>query len=271
MQEAKTIPQAYAPLILHQKMKWCGSLWRILILSSIVVLSAWYTGLLDAKRLQEGIPSIIGLIRDGMPPNFHDARSWFRPLVDTFAMSIAGTALAVTISLPLSLLGARNTSPHPVVYLAARGILNGLRSIPELIMGILFVAAVGFGALPGVLALGLHSVGMVGKFFAESIEHASEGPIEAVKSSGASPLQVILHGILPQVVPHMADVIIYRWEYNFRASTVMGMVGAGGIGFELMSSLRIMQYQDVSAILLVILVMVTIVDGSGSFLRKRFK
>ncbi len=271
MQDAQSIDHAYAHLILHQKRKWYGSLLRMTAAIVIVVLCAWYTGLLDTKRLQEGIPSIIGLIRECMPPNFHDARNWFRPLADTLAMSVAGTALAVVISLPLSLLAARNTSPHPVVYHAARGILNGLRSIPELIMGILFVAAVGFGALPGVLALGLHSVGMVGKFFAESIEHASEGPIEAVKSSGASPLQVILHGVLPQVVPHMADVTIYRWEYNFRASTVMGMVGAGGIGFELMSSLRIMQYRDVSAILLVILIMVTIVDGSGQFLRKRFK
>ena len=133
------------------------------------------------------------------------------------------------------------------------------------------MAAVGFGALPGVLALGFHSVGMIGKFFAEIIEHADNGPIEAVKSSGANPLQVIVHGILPQVLPQMADVTLYRWEYNFRASTVMGMVGAGGIGFELMSSLRLMQYQEVSAILIVILVMVTAVDEAGSILRRRFK
>jgi len=111
----------------------------------IVVLCAWYTGLLDAKRLQEGIPSIIGLIRESMPPNFQDAHDWFKPLVDTLAMSVAGTALAVVISMPLSLLAARNTSPHPVVYHVARSILNGLRSIPELIMGILFVAPSALG------------------------------------------------------------------------------------------------------------------------------
>jgi phosphonate transport system permease protein len=153
----------------------------------------------------------------------------------------------------------------------ARGLLNTLRSIPELILGIIFVAAVGFGALPGVLALGLHSIGMVGKFFAEAIEHADPAPIEAARAAGASPLQVLLHGVLPQVLPQLADTSIYRWEYNFRASTVMGMVGAGGIGFELMGSLRIMQYQDVSAILLVILVMVTLVDAFSGYLRKRFK
>ena len=138
-------------------------------------------------------------------------------------------------------------------------------------MGIIFVAAVGFGALPGVLALGLHSVGMVAKFFAESIEHADQAPVEAARAAGCSPLQVIMHGIMPQVLPKLADTAIYRWEYNFRASTVMGMVGAGGIGFELMGSLRIMQYQDVSAILIVILLMVTLVDTLSGFLRQKFK
>jgi phosphonate transport system permease protein len=205
------------------------------------------------------------------PPDFQNARSWLKPLIDTLAMSVAGTALAVVLSIPLAFLAARNTTPHPVIYQVARATLNALRSIPELILGIIFVAAVGFGALPGVLALGLHSVGMIGKFFAEAIEHADEAPIEAARAAGATPIQVLLHGVIPQVLPQMADISIYRWEYNFRASTVMGMVGAGGIGFELMGSLRIMQYQEVSAILLVILLMVTLVDTFSSTLRKRFK
>jgi phosphonate transport system permease protein len=186
-------------------------------------------------------------------------------------MSIAGTAIAVAFSLPLGFLAARNTSPNMAVYGVFRTLLNALRSVPELIMGIIFVAAVGFGALPGVLALGLHSIGMVGKFFAEAIEHVDPKPIEAARAAGATPGQVVLKAYLPQVISQFADVAIYRWEYNFRASTVMGMVGAGGIGFELMGSLRIMQYQEVLAILIVILVMVTLVDGLGTQLRKRLK
>ncbi len=138
-------------------------------------------------------------------------------------------------------------------------------------MGIIFVAAVGFGLLPGVLALGLHSVGMVGKFFAESIEHAHPAPIEAAQASGASSLQVITHGVMPQVFPQFADVTMYRWEYNFRASTVMGMVGAGGIGTELVGSLRLIDYPQVAAILIVILVAVTIVDGLSGLLRRKFQ
>ncbi|HED9547669.1 TPA: phosphonate ABC transporter, permease protein PhnE, partial [Klebsiella pneumoniae] len=178
---------------------------------------------------------------------------------------------AVVFSLVVAFVAARNTAPHPLVFGVARVLLNALRSVPELIMGIIFVAAVGFGALPGVLALGLHSVGMVSKFFAEAIEHVDEAPVEAARAAGATPMQVLLHAVLPQVTPQFADVAIYRWEYNFRASTVMGMVGAGGIGFELMGSLRIMQYQEVAAILLVILAMVTLVDAFSGVLRKRFK
>jgi phosphonate transport system permease protein len=133
------------------------------------------------------------------------------------------------------------------------------------------VAAVGFGALPGVLALGLHSAGMVGKFIAEAVEHADPAPVEAVRATGAGPLQVVLHGVLPQVLPRLADLTVYRWEYNFRASTVMGAVGAGGIGLQLIAALRVMQYRDVSAILLVILAAVTLVDALGSALRTRFQ
>ena len=241
------------------------------IIMGIIVACSYYTGLFDSERIVEGVPSILQLLGEGMPPNFGEAMEWLKPLWDTLAMSIAGTALAVLFSIPLGVLGARNTSPNIFAYQLARGILNTLRAIPELVMGIIFVAAVGFGALPGVLALGLHSIGMVGKFISESIEHVAEEPVEAVRAAGATRLQVISHGVLPQVLPQIADVAIYRWEFNFRASTVMGMVGAGGIGMELMGSLRLMKYDEVTALLLVILLMVTVVDGIGVFLRTHFK
>jgi phosphonate transport system permease protein len=263
--------QRFDALLLEQRRHHYHLGFQIAVVVPIIAICFFYVGMLDRQRLLEGIPSILSLMAEGMPPNFSEAASWIKPLLDTLAMSIAGTAIAVGLSIPLAFLAARNTSPHPVVYQITRGVFNGLRSVPELIMGIIFVAAVGFGALPGVLALGLHSVGMVGKFFAETVEHVAEEPVEAVKAVGARPLQVIVHGVLPQVFSQMADVSLYRWEYNFRASTVMGMVGAGGIGFELMSSLRLMQYQQVSAILIVILVTVTLVDSFGAYLRRRFK
>lgn len=235
----------------------------------VVIVSAQTTGLLTLQRLLEAPEAIGVLFMDMIPPQFTNWRDWVRPFFDTMAMSVAGTALAVTLSLPLGFLAARNTTPHILVYRATRLLLNMLRSIPELIMGIVFVAAVGFGPLPGVLALGFHSIGMVAKFFAEAIEHVDHRPIEAAQAAGASHFQVIQYAIMPQVLPQIADVTLYRWEYNFRASTVMGMVGAGGIGLELMSSLRLMQYREVAAILLCILVLVTLVDAVGALLRKK--
>jgi phosphonate transport system permease protein len=177
----------------------------------------------------------------------------------------------VVLSLPLSLLAAPNTSPHPAIYRFCRLVLSFFRSVPELILGIIFVAAVGFGALPGVLALGLHSAGMVGKFYAEAIEHVDPRPLEAARAAGAHPFQVVTHAVLPQVLPQLADITIYRWEYHFRASTVLGIVGAGGIGFELMAALRLIRYDQVAAILLTILACVVVVDTLGAMLRRRLK
>ena len=264
-------PQNADEILLIERRGWRRSGIQVGLVFLAVLFCAWLTDLLDVQRMSDGIPAIGVLLTEMFPPDFTEVESWVRPMIDTIAMSIAGTALSIVLSLPLGVLAARNTTPNPTVYRIARGILNIFRSIPELIMGIVFVAAVGFGALPGVLALGLHSIGMVGKFFSEAIEHSHEAPVEAARAAGANQIQVITHGILPQVMPQFADVAMYRWEYNFRASTVMGMVGAGGIGLELIASLRLMRYNECFAILLTILVMVTIVDALSSKLRKRFQ
>jgi phosphonate transport system permease protein len=237
----------------------------------VCIVSLWITGFFDAQRLLEGLPALGQLFSEMVPPDFSRWQSWIKPLIDTLAMSVAGTALAVVISLPLALFAAPNTSPNALVYQACRIVLSALRSVPEIIMGIIFVAAVGFGALPGVLALALHSVGMVGKFYAEAIEHVDPKPLEAARAAGASSFQVITHAVLPQVLPQLADITIYRWEYHFRASAVLGIVGAGGIGFELIAALRIIRYDQVSAILLTILLCVIVVDGLGAWLRRQLK
>jgi phosphonate transport system permease protein len=240
-------------------------------LAAVSVASLWITGFFDAQRFIESLPALAQLFFEMVPPDFGRWREWLKPLLDTLAMSIAGTVFAVVFSLPLALLAARNTSPHPLIYHPCRVVLSFLRSVPEIIMGIIFVAAVGFGALPGVLALGLHSVGMVAKFYAETIEHVDPKPLEAARAAGASPFQVITHAVLPQVLPQLADITIYRWEYHFRASAVLGIVGAGGIGFELIAALRVIEYAQVSAILIAILICVIMVDSIGAWLRKSLK
>lgn len=245
---------------------------RLIAAIGVVCLIALaITGFFDAARFLEGAPAIAQLASEMVPPDFTRWKTWLKPLLDTLAMSIAGTVLAVALSLPLALLAAPNTSPNRIVLRVTRTLLAALRSVPEIIMGILFVAAVGFGALPGVLALAFHSVGMVGKFYAEAIEHVDPKPLEAARAAGASEFQVITHAVLPQVLPQLADITIYRWEYHFRASAVLGIVGAGGIGFELMAALRLIRYDQVSAILIAILACVVVVDGLGASLRKRLK
>ncbi len=237
----------------------------------VCLLALWLTDCFDAGRLAEGIPALRQLFRDMIPPDFSRWRRWIRPLLDTVAMSIAGTALATILALPLAVLAAPNVSPHPVLVQLSRILLSLLRAVPEVIMGVIFVAAVGFGTLPGVLALGIHSVGMMGKFFAETIEHVDPKPMEAARAAGCGPLLVILHAVLPQVLPQLADITVYRWEYHFRACVVLGIVGAGGIGFELIAALRLLAYRQVSALLLTILVGVVLVDGLGSRLRQAMK
>jgi phosphonate transport system permease protein len=237
----------------------------------VCVVALAICGFFDAARFADGAPAIAQLAREMVPPDFERWRHWMKPLLDTLAMSVAGTALTILLSLPLALLAAPNTAPHPLLMRITRTLLAACRSVPEIILGILFVAAVGFGALPGVLALALHSAGMVGKFYAEAIEHVDPKPLEAATAAGASRFQVIVHAVLPQVLPQLADITIYRWEYHFRASAVLGIVGAGGIGFELMAALRLIRYDQVSAILLTILACVVVVDGLGAALRRRLK
>ena len=248
---------------------WTQQLIRVLLLGGIVSISFVVVELLSVERLVEGIPAIGKLLAEMVPPDFSRFPQWIVPIIDTLAMSVAGTAIAVGLSLPLCFLAARNTTPHPILFYLSRTVLNIARAIPELILGMILVAAVGFGKLPGTLALGLHSVGMMGKFFAESIELSDRAPVEAARSVGATEPQVIFHSVIPQVFPQMADVTFYRWEYNLRASMVLGAVGAGGIGLEIISALRILQYQQVSALLIVVLVMVTLVDSLSSYLRGR--
>jgi len=238
----------------------------------IILLSLWYGGFFELQRYAKGINGVVSIIvTEGLPPDFTRWRSWLVPLLDTAAMSIAGTAGAILIALSLCVFAAANTTPHTALYVVSRMILNTLRAFPELIMGIILLAAVGLGILPGILALVFHSAGMIGKFFAETMEHVDQAPVEAVRACGGNSIQVLTHGIFPQVLPQFADVCIYRWECNFRASTVMGMVGCGGIGFELHSALSIMEYRQVTALLMLVVACVTVVDGCGIWLRRYFK
>jgi phosphonate transport system permease protein len=237
----------------------------------LIVGSASYTLRTSGEALisRKTFINFGSIVLEMLPPDVSIVRSLRKPMVETVAMSVMATLLAAASSFPLGFLAARSTTPHPVVSYLVKGSFNALRTIPELILAIIFVASVGFGILPGILALAVHSAGMLGKFFAETIEKADPGLAEAVASCGGSRFHVIVFGIVPQILAHAVDYTLYRWEHNFRASAVVGMVGAGGIGFELVSSLRLLQYRQVSAILIVVFVVVQLVDGFGNAVRAR--
>jgi phosphonate transport system permease protein len=168
---------------------------------------------------------------------------------------------------PFCFLAARNLTPNMAVFQITRQLFNVTRGINEIILALIFVAAVGLGPFPGVLALAVHGAGMLGKFFSESIEEIDQGPIEALRATGAGPIQIIIFGVLPQVITAWIAVILYRFETNLRQATVLGMVGAGGIGFELVGSMKLFQYQDTATCILVIIAMVMAADYVSTRLR----
>ncbi len=228
-----------------------------------------YADAFNFARYRDALPTILVLLGDSLPPDFSRWQSWGRPLAETLAMSICGTVLAAAAAAPLGALAARGTG-LPVLGHAARLVLNTLRSIPDLVWGIMFVAAVGFGPLPGLLALACHSTGMLGKFYAEIIEHVDTAPGEALRSHGVSRLAVLRFSVLPQVLPRAVDVTLYRWEHNVRAATVLGVIGAGGIGLDLITAFHLFAYREAMALILVLLALVTVINVLGARLRARF-
>ncbi|MCT9811014.1 phosphonate ABC transporter, permease protein PhnE [Acidovorax sp. Be4] len=189
---------------------------------------------------------------------------------ETLEIALWATLLAVLLSLPLAWFSATNYSPNRLCYSLARALVSALRAIPELVSALLLVLAYGFGPIAGVLALALHGAGFLGKFYAEDIETADDKPQEALRAIGASPLQVMRHAVLPQVMPQFIGYTLYVLDRNVRMATVVGLVGAGGIGQELKGRYDMYQYAHVGTILLAIFVTVFLLDQIAARLRRRF-
>jgi phosphonate transport system permease protein len=188
----------------------------------------------------------------------------------TIQMAIMGTLGAVVLSLPLSLLAARNISPHPLIYQVMRLILNFMRSIPELVWALLFVAAFGLGPFPGVLALVFGSVGSLTRVYAEAIEQINPQQVMAVRATGANSLQTFIYAVIPQALSLLISYSIVFFESNVRHATILGLVGAGGIGLKLSLYSGMGDYQKLLGTALVLVVAVTVIDRFSSYLRQRF-
>jgi len=211
-----------------------------------------------------GITSSFGdvgrLVKRMVPPDFSNLSNIVDATIETVWMAVMGTAGAIVLSFPLALGAARNTSPHPTVRYICRTVISLTRAVPDLVLGAVFVSALSIGPLPGVLALAIHSIGMVGKLFADAIEQAAEAPREATISVGATRRQTTRASILPQAMPSMIATALFRLEINIRASTVLGLVGAGGIGVLIQTSLRSLDYESALGAVAVIFVVVTVVE-----------
>ena len=190
-------------------------------------------------------------------------------MLETIEMTVLATAIAIMVSLPLGVLAARNATPHIAVYRVVRDLLSLMRALPELVWALVFVSAVGLGPLPGVMALALVTVGFMGKFFAEAIEVVNHKPVEGVAAHGAGWLQVRLFAMLPQALPDFIGTVMYILDHNLRAATILGLVGAGGIGYDLVMSMRLFQYDRLMLIALAIYLVVTLLDRLSDQLRSR--
>ena len=206
-----------------------------------------------------------------LPPDFSNLSELVYAMFETIEIAFLGTFIAIVLSIPLGLFSARNLAPNYFVYLICKTIVIFFRAIPEFIIAMILVIAIGFGAMPGVLALGLHTMGFLAKFYAEDIEHINKGPIDALKSSGATKSQIISFGVIPQILPSFVANNLYILDRNVRMATMLGIVGAGGIGYELQSSFRMFEYERVSAIIILIFATIFIIDHLSAFIRSKIK
>jgi phosphonate transport system permease protein len=214
----------------------------------------------DAGNMGEYAASFI-------PPNFSQWRLYLQEMLVTLQIALWGTALAVVTAIPLALLASSNIVPW-WVYHPIRRVLDAFRAINEMVFAMLFVVAVGLGPFAGVLALWIHTAGVLAKLFSETVEAIDPRPVEGIRSTGASALDEILFGVLPQVMPMWISLALYRFESNVRSASVVGMVGAGGIGMVLWEIIRGFQYAETSAVMIIIVITVSLIDLVSAQIRK---
>lgn len=257
----------------------------VAVLGSIVWSAAGTHFSLTEPFTPSNVKSVARFVHGAFPPDLSPdfLRTAFRLLVETIQISIVGTALAIVLAFPLAVLATRRGGEEfsrqvsgPVAwtlrwtaYSVARTVLNALRAVPELVWALIFVVAVGLGPYAGVLALAAHSTGVLGKLYAELFESVDARAVEAGRATGASELAVLLLVRIPVTLPVLLSYTLFRWECNMRAATVLGFVGAGGLGTQLVISMKLFQYNEVTTLAIVLLGLVMLVDSVGQLVRSR--
>lgn len=228
---------------------------------------SWQGAEMNPMALYEYSDNMLELGRDFFPPNFHDWHLYVEEMIITIQIALWGTLLAIVVSIPLGIMSSENLVPWWVCQ-PTRRLMDAARAINEMVFAMLFVVAVGLGPFAGVMALFVHTTGVLAKLFSEAVEAIEPGPVEGVRSTGATGLQEIIFGVIPQVLPLWISFSLYRFESNVRSATVLGMVGAGGIGVILWESIRGFMFQETGAVILIIIISVTLLDLLSQKLRK---
>lgn len=223
------------------------------------------------SRLIEGWQGMANFLSEAFPPDL----SWevlgpsLEATIVTLWIGLLGTTLSIPFAILLAVLGSNTTSPHPLVYQAARSVLSFFRAVPDIVFALIFVTAVGLGPFAGVLALICHNTGVMGKLWAESMEEIDQGPQEALRTAGANRIQQVAHATLPMVVPQFVGLLLYRFDVNVRSSLVLGLVGAGGIGLLINQAIKSFQFDEMLTHIIVVLVLIVVVDQVSAFTRRR--
>lgn len=234
------------------------------------LVAAWQTDV-NVKALVQGSSSMMEFLGEAIPPDL----TWetvlkpsFEGALTTLWIGLLGTSLSIPTSVLLATLAARGTA-HPAIQQAARAVLSFLRAVPDVVFALIFVTAVGLGPFAGVLALICHNTGVMGKLWAESMEESDPGPAQALATAGAGPAQRVAHATIPMVSPQWTGLLLYRFDVNVRASLVLGLVGAGGIGLLINRSIKTFQFDQMFTHIIVVLVMIVLVDLLSGWVRRR--
>lgn len=224
---------------------------------------------IDYARLLRGPENIWNFVTGAIPPNVERGTTLAEAMLETVEIALIGTVIGVLLSVPAALLAAQNTTPFQPLAYAVRFVLTTLRAVPDLIWALIFVMAVGLGPLAGILAIAVDVLGFAGRFFAERIEEVERGPIDALRSTGAGPIAVVAGAVLPASFASFTATSLYCLEKSIRGATVLGMVGAGGIGGELTTAFNVRQFDTALTIILLILAVVLGAEQLNSMVRRR--
>ncbi|WP_445488662.1 phosphonate ABC transporter, permease protein PhnE [Niallia sp. 03133] len=243
-------------------------IWTVLL----VVLLLWWSAYKTDSSFSDltlGFPNMFDLLVQMWPPNWEYFERILEPMLETIRMAVIGTTLGAIIAVPLALLCANNIFRVSFIYYPFRFILNLIRTIPDLLLASIFVAIFGLGALPGMLALSVFSIGLIAKLLYEAIESIEPGPLEAMTAVGANKVQWIFFGVIPQITAHFTSYILYTFEVNIRAAAILGLVGAGGIGEYYDKTLGFLEYDKTASIIILTLLIVLIIDYISTKLREK--